>query len=307
MGTEMMSRAALLATGVTPAGIAAGVRDGSIRRLAHGVYEVGPRGDVYSEYRRRVIAAGLLCQSATVSHQSAAALHGIPAHDADLGLVHMTINHRHGGGIRRGRHIHPRPLGAGDTVWLEGVSATSRARTAIDVATSGDLERAVCAIDAVRVVPRYPDPDIPPPVPPEELAETTDRLGIRPGVRIARQALTLSVEHSESPGESRSRLMMHLWKLPPPRLQEYYHLSGSDYWADFAWDGIIGEFDGYGKYDDRERIKREKQRDSDFRAAGIAVVRWTWNDLADRRRFHALITHALRSAGVLHRVPPFLG
>jgi hypothetical protein len=59
--------------------------------------------------------------------------------------------------------------------------------------------------------------------------------------------------------------------------------------VDFGWPelGTVGEFDGLVKYgrvpgsDPADVLVEEKRREDALRAEGLAVVRWTWIDLAD--------------------------
>ncbi|BDH55688.1 hypothetical protein MTP03_06270 [Tsukamurella sp. PLM1] len=210
----------------------------------------------------------------------------------------------HGGGRRPGIHVHPRPLLPAEIVDLGGVRVTSRVRTPIDVAMTGDLIRAVAAIDAVRFVPRIPAPSDPQPVSLAALTECLDRLGRRRGSASARRALALSVDCSQSPGESWSRVLMHGWGLPMPRLQTEYRFGGAQVFADFEWGPLIGEFDGKGKYGttDAERaaaLEAEKERHALFVRAGFEVVRWDWNDLVVDSRLRAKLRPALARHGLL--------
>ncbi len=294
---------------MTADGIRRDVAAGRLYVVERGVYTFERPEAVWDEYAARVVAAAMNRPSSVVSHESAAALHGIPVFRGSRERIHFTIDAEHGGGRRPRRHIHPRPLRPEDVVRIDGIAVTSRARTALDIATSGSLTQGICAIDAVCLRPRYPDPGAPPPVPVAELRSTLDALGPRcRGVARARTAIARSVDRSESLGESLSRCLMSEWRLPPPTLQCRYLLGGHEYWADFDWNGrLIGEFDGMGKYDDPERIEREKQRDSDFRGAGIRVLHWTWDDVCNRARFFSIITGALLDAGILATTVPLPG
>ncbi|GAA1096949.1 hypothetical protein [Tsukamurella spumae] len=246
-----------------------------------------------------------------VSHESAAALHDIPFINPQRTHVHFTTGRDHGGGVRGGKagkvHLHPRPILPGETTTVDGIPVTSRARTAVDVAMSDDLIRGVCAFDAVRLVRRYPEPDDPAPVPLAELQGCLDRLRGRRGTVNAQRALDLSVEHSESPGESWSRVDMLNWKLPRPPLQTEHRIGGRSYFADFDWGTLIGEFDGESKYGETaaERavaLSEEKERAAEFTDSGIEVVRWKWRHLTRTGALHALLLPAMARHGLV--VPP---
>jgi hypothetical protein len=77
--------------------------------------------------------------------------------------------------------------------------------------------------------------------------------------------------------------------LPVPILQQaFYDAAGLIGYVDFWWPefGLIGEFDGNGKYlrdellDGRttsEIIMEEKRRENRLRALGPRVTRWGWD------------------------------
>jgi hypothetical protein len=94
---------------------------------------------------------------------------------------------------------------------------------------------------------------------------------------------------SESVGESLSRVRIHELGFPKPelqrRLRDRWGLIG---FGDFAWDDLIGEFDGLVKYTDRDMLRgrspsavvvQEKRREDRVRATGHRVTRWVWADI----------------------------
>ncbi|GAA1085631.1 type IV toxin-antitoxin system AbiEi family antitoxin domain-containing protein [Tsukamurella spumae] len=300
---EILTREYLLATGWTSGDISRAVASGELIRLAMGVYAHAGGYDARTLYRMKILAASMSC-GGVVSHESAAVLHDIPFLQPDRQSVHFTVDREHGGGRRPGIHVHPRPLEDDEVVEVDGVRVTSRVRTPIDVAMSGDLVRAVAAIDAVRFIPRFPTASTPAPVPLESLQCTLDRLGRRRGSAVARRALHLSVDCSESAGESWSRMLMLAWGVPTPQLQAEFHLDGHLLFADFRWGTLIGEFDGEGKYGttDSERsaaLAAEKQRHAVFAAHGFEIVRWGWKDLVDDARLRRKLTPTLVRHGLL--------
>jgi very-short-patch-repair endonuclease len=70
--------------------------------------------------------------------------------------------------------------------------------------------------------------------------------------------------------------------------------------TDFYWKEhrIVGEFDGMGKYDGPDVIRREKLREDALRDLGFQVFRWTWAELSRfdvvRARFERAIERARR-------------
>jgi hypothetical protein len=112
--------------------------------------------------------------------------------------------------------------------------------------------------------------------------------GARVGSARLRRVLELADGASGSPGESVSRVAMHLEGLPKPVLQQPFRdRRGLIGVVDFWWPqfNLIGEFDGRGKYtrDDMlngmspaEAVLAEKAREDRLRALGPGVVRWDW-------------------------------
>lgn len=98
-------------------------------------------------------------------------------------------------------------------------------------------------------------------------------------------------QRSESPGESRSRVIIQELGFEAPELQHRVQLPNGDWLrCDFSWDRgrIVGEFDGRIKYDDARRLSgtddrsvywAQVRREEAIRDTGRRVVRWGWEDL----------------------------
>ena len=136
----------------------------------------------------------------------------------------------------------------------------------------------------------------------DELDEAHERLrpGLR-GTRRLRQALAKVDPSCESVGESRTRLLLLALGLPVdsqvPIRDAFGRLVGR---VDFLVAGrVIVEFDGavkYGGADGREALVAEKRREDRLRALGYAVVRVTWDELADPAALLSRIRAALARA-----------
>ncbi|MET9327836.1 hypothetical protein [Tsukamurella sp. NPDC003166] len=301
---EIMPRAHLRSIGWSSNQITKAVRNQTLIRPAPGSYlEAEPR-DAEELYRLKVVAT-MRRRAGAASHQSAAALHDVPWFEPDRSRVHITVDRPQGGGTRGKVFLHPRPLPSEDVVEVAGVVATSRARTSLDGAMTGNLVRAVIGFDAIRLVRRYPRPEDPDPIPLAEIEACRERMGRRRGCDIARKALALSVERSESAGESWARMQMLAWGLPTPDLQVRYDLDGSTYYSDFTLgEALIAEFDGKGKYGDTDEekadaLEREKTRQEAFERAGFEVIRFGWPVLKRDGALRALLTPSLRRHGLL--------
>ena len=179
---------------------------------------------------------------------------------------------------------------------IGGVEVTSAARTIVDLARAVPFEQAVVAADSALVRGA---------VTPAELDEALERAGHRHGVAAAGRVVRFADGRAESPGESRSRVVIHHAGLPAPDLQVEVRTADGRVLgrADFGWDGVIGEFDGRVKYGRLLRpgqhpgdvVYAEKRREESFRAVGKHVVRWGWTDLDDFTETRTRLAAALRA------------
>jgi hypothetical protein len=275
------------------------VRRQELVRVARGAYTTGSRWrrmSVADRYRLRCTAHGLTARGPVVlSHQSAAAVLGLPLVHADLSQVHYTnesaARTKTAGALRR----HAAPLPITHITDLEGLTVTSVARTLADLASSTPPITGVAAIDhalRLRACTR------------EDIHEAAAARRLHHGLRRLRHAVNLATPLAESPGESLSRVRMHELGFPAPVLQQRWTLSsGRTVYTDFWWPqfGLIGEFDGVAKYvrheyagasTPAEVVMVEKRREDALRALGPRVARWGWDTANDAR---ALFSHLIAS------------
>lgn len=252
------------------------------------------RPDLYPEEKhRRLITAAWrgLRPGGVVSHASAAILHGLPVPSSMLDRVWVTRPGR-GGRISPLLHLCRADLDEGDVVEVDGMATTSITRTCLDLTRRLGFTAGVILADAA-------------------LHRDADRLalmeGVRRGVRgdaRARRTLAFADGRSESPTESRSRVLMHQLGIEIPDLQvEIYDERGFAGRCDFCWRErrLLGEYDGRGKYlrdsglaiDPAEVVWREKRREDRLRRCDYDMVRWTKAELADPPAFRRLILGAL--------------
>ncbi|WP_051613507.1 type IV toxin-antitoxin system AbiEi family antitoxin domain-containing protein [Rhodococcus sp. UNC23MFCrub1.1] len=282
------------ATGdVTDAALRGLVRRGELVRVSRGSYGPGSEWASASpdeRYRLRVLGvmAGRTAV-AVASHESAAALHRLPLLAPDRDRVHVSVDGRGGGASTRRVAEHRVPLSLLDVTTVDGVQVTTPTRTALDIACTVGLDRALCAVESAL---RTEAPD---------LHECLARLGRRRGIATARRAVDLASPLTESIGESWSRALMMQWpEIPSPRLQHRFLDDRGRIVArtDFDWDGrLVGEFDGLMKYrGGAQSVIDEKLREDALRALGCHVVRWTWDDLRHPERLRRLLAAGMAIA-----------
>ena len=218
---------------------------GEWQRIGRGAYLSASMYSALSEEERHRFlidsTVHAVSDDAVLSHQSAAVVYGLPLWKTPLDRVHITRNRRGGGRIKRRTTVHCAPIGERVAV-VDGHSLTLPARTLIDLARTLPFEQAVVVGDAA--VRRFG-------VSREDLDAELARAARRHGVDAARRVVRFLSGHSESVGESRSRVMLSRAGLPAPSQQgEVFEPGGRRIGrVDFHFDGIVlGEFDGRVKY-----------------------------------------------------------
>ncbi|MFC9554537.1 hypothetical protein ACFTWF_27250 [Rhodococcus sp. NPDC056960] len=239
-----------------------------------------------------------LSDYAILSHQSAAVVYGLPLWKTPLDRVLVTRNRRGGGRVKRRTTVHCAPMGEHVAV-VDGHSLTLPARTVVDLARTLPFEQAVVVGDAA--VRRFG-------IGREDLEAELARAARRHGVDAARRVVRFVSGHSESVGESRSRVMLSRARLPVPSQQgEVFEPGGRRIGrVDFHFDGIVlGEFDGCVKYgrllksgeSPGDAVFAEKLREDALRDLGFEVVRWTWDDLESPGQVVERVHRAIARAG----------
>lgn len=272
-----LTRPNLLAAGVSDDHIRAAVRAGDLVALSRGVYLRRAEHDLLDDSgRHRVRArhvAATLPPGAVISHVSAAVLLDLDVWNIDLGRVHVSRAGPHGR-RRTHLHVHATTWTDGDVVEMDSVAVTSPARTIVDLSRTLPRDQAVVVGDcALRTYPSAA----------EQLPAALTAARHRTGIARAAAVTGFLDARSESPGESLSRVRIAASGLPRPVLQHPIVLrDGRRVRLDFFWKelGVVGEFDGAGKYVDRRDLVAEKLREDAVRDLGLEVIRWTWADLS---------------------------
>lgn len=288
------TRSGLLAIGVSDAEIKRARRSGSIVDLGPGAYVDAAVFRQLSDEDRHAMAVRAVaasCIHPIVSHQSAAVLHGFEQWAPDLSRVHLSTDRANGGRRNARIHLHTNRLPAGSVGTVNGLSATTGIRTAVDLARSLSFEAAVCVLDsALRVTGASRD----------DLLDVLSGCAGMTGCSSARRAIAFADGRSESVGESRSRVYAHRHGFPPLELQVTLRHGSFVARPDLLLGGVLIEFDGKLKYTSREVLLAEKKRQDELTSLGWIVVRWTWDDLAT----DAAAIKLRRALDQARRLPP---
>ena len=221
--------------------------------------------------RRRGVIAG----------RSAAALHGSKWVDPRA-PAELLYDNRHS---PRALQTYGDQIADDERMLIRGMSVTTPARTALDLACRSPLDRAVAAVDALANATELKMSDV------ELLIR---RYAGRRGIKRARAALDLIDSGSESPRETWLRLLLVRAGLPRPitqipALDEFGQIIAR---LDMGWEDvkIAAEYDGDHHRIDRWQFNRDIARTETLTAMGWIVVRVTSLDTA------GAIIHRVQSA-----------
>lgn len=252
------------------------VRRGALVRVARGAYVEGRRWAEAPARERHALLAVAIARTwgpdTAVSHASAAVLHGLPL--LRLPSVVEGSRTRGGQGRRRRAHTVYRGYPGVHPVRCRGVQVVPVADAAVGVADRYGLEAGVVVLDAALHAGATTR---------EAVQELVDRCRVHPVHARAAAVLALADGRSESPGETRTRLLLG-------RLGIEVEPQVNLVTADGEWLGrvdlrvrgerVVVEFDGMVKYRDHGRLAVEdKRRDLAMQRAGHEVVRLVWADL----------------------------
>ena len=273
----VVSRAQLLAAGVSDRVIANRLARKILRQVFRGAYKVGPCPPSQSGlFLAAVFAVG---RRAVLSHRSAAAHWNL--RPQRTGLVDVTVP-RQGTRPRDGIRLHvTRTLHPNQLTVHERIPCTTPARTVVDCATTlprGDVKRLIERAENERIF-NLPD-----------FEAAAGRPGHR-GARVVRALLadlTDAVPPTRSEFEDRFLSLVDSASLPRPRVNG--RVCGHE--VDFHWPHakLIVETDGAETHDTDTAFHRDRNRDLDLELAGWHVIRITWRQLRDEpQRIVALL------------------
>lgn len=265
---------------------------GELVRVRRGAYVDGNRWRqaVFDERYRLTVLAVMRSRSAPdemATHHSALALHGVPLWNVDRRIVVLATDVQETTSCTGLRLMPKRALAGVSTV--DGVT-TLDLPDAVVTSGSMSVEAGVVAGDAALHSGACTV---------QELRDSAERLlpGLR-GRRRVRHVLFLVDGAAESPGESRTRLLLGALQLPVQSQVEIRDDMGALVGrVDFLVAGrVVVEFDGavkYGGATGSEALMAEKRREDRLRELGYLVIRVTWDELAQPQRVLSRIHRAL--------------
>lgn len=239
----------------------------SWRRLHRGTYIWS---DVPETTTARLEAAWRrLPPSAAFSGMTAAWLHGIDVPACDP--VEVTIPTDLGISVRAGMRVRRAALPLHDVVRIHGIRATGAVRTVAELCGRLELVEAVVIADAFLHARKARV---------SQLMAWADANAGRPGMKRLRKVLGFAERASESPMESRLRMVLLLGGLPRPRAQVAIHshdgrfIGRPDLYYDEARLGI--EYDG-GIH--RNQLAEDNRRQNNLLREGVRLLRFTSADV----------------------------
>ncbi|HWD74049.1 MAG TPA: type IV toxin-antitoxin system AbiEi family antitoxin domain-containing protein [Solirubrobacteraceae bacterium] len=263
----VVSRGQLRELEYSEAAIKTRIATGRLHRIHRGVYAVG---HTKLTLRGRWMAAVLACgDGAVLSHQDAAALHGLRR--AGSGRIHVTSTSRHN---IKGILCHgARQLDPNDVTTIDGIPVTTLERTLLDVAESLTPRHFAAALEQAEREDRLDQRRLD-----AVIARNPGRRGIKP-LTGALIALTDEPGWLQSELERRFRSLTRTYGLPPALSNQYVEGKLVDaYWPDH---GLVVEVDGWRTHKTRDAFETDRARDSKLAAAHYRVMRFTYRRLRD--------------------------
>lgn len=272
---------------------------GELVSVRRGIYAPAPAWHAlapWDRYLARVFAVAMTHPEAVFSHESAAALEGLPILGDPL-VVHVLARRGETARLDSGIRTHT----AADERELHetgGILRTSPREIAVDLARARHPAYALSIADAALRGDHA--------LSVETLVAANESRSTTRGRRLARWPLHRAVGTSESTLESLSRAVIEWLGFPEPELQKWFEsANGTRDRADFAWPrtGVIGESDGDVKYDGTfgdplSLIRDRRARDARLREHARTVVHWSWDDIGDPPRFaRILLSAGLKQVG----------
>jgi hypothetical protein len=279
-----ISRAQLIAIGMSTTSIHRWVKLGRLYRVYPGVYAVGRPPVTPLE---RAVAAVLACgPGAALSHSSAMTLWGFWKR-WDLPFEVTLTGDRRPKGIKA--HRRAGLLRRDLRVW-QGIRVTSPARTLLDCAPQLPPKSLTRRINDAR---RQGLLQL------EALADVVNRFPLHPGAPILRPHARAAQNATASGLEDDFIEFCGRFGLPTPQVNT--RVAGFEVDAFFESERLIVELDSWDFHSHRTAFENDRERDATTLALGIATVRITWKRLQseperEAERLQAILTDRRRLA-----------
>ena len=257
----VVSTRQLKTLGYSRAAITRAARSGRLHPLHRGVYAVGHKSLTWHGH---CLAAILACgPNAVASHTSAAWLWGLST--SRPGTFHVTVpTRRH---AKAAMHLHFARFADEDCTFLEGIPATSLARTLLDLAATVSTTRLDRAIERAEGRALF---DL------RAVDALLARVGGHRGAGRLRRALAI---YRDDPAFIRSRLerrfrdLVRRSGLPTPSM----NFQEGEYQLDAYWqrERFAVELDVYETHGSRAAFESDRMRQENLKLRGIEMIRVT--------------------------------
>ncbi len=245
------------------------IRNRRLVPLYRGVYAVGHRRLTSSG--RWLAAVRALGSGAVLSHAQAAALWTL--RPSRGGRIHVTVP-KGGRAKRSGLIVHRTvDLLAEHVTVHDGIPVTTPARTLADLAGTVDKPALARALEEAE---KHSLLDVP-----SLLAVSAGR----PGAMNIRELVAQELPHTRSEFEAAFNDLCDRYGLPRPLTNT--QVSGFEvdaYWPDLS---LVVELDSWRHHGTRAAFERDRERDAELHARGIATLRFTYRQVVTRQRWVA--------------------
>lgn len=289
----LITRAHAAARHISPNLLRSAVAAGTVHRLRPGVFVTLDRWgdtDPYERYRLTVTGLLLMHPGWLASHHAASAMRGLPLHGVNLKVIDVAAVVK-ASKVRPGVHVHVATPEHVEIAARTQVPAIPVSAACVLTAAASGMEAGVVAMDAALrrgLATR------------EQLTKALTLRGARYGVAQARAAVEAADAKAESPGESRTRLILCAAGMTVRSQVVVTDIAGDIGRVDFlVGTNVVVEFDGLVKYegaDGKLELAREKAREDRLREAGYRVIRVTWADLRHPERLVSRVRRELNAA-----------
>lgn len=289
----LVTRQLARARHISPSVVAAALRTQALHRLRPGVFVDQAVWEATKAHGRfALLVRGVLLGHPDwlASHHAALALHGLPLFGVDTALVDVvaavTTSKK-----RAGLHVHVASPAQQARIKDPSAIAVSVLDACLFTAADHGFISGVVAMDAA--VKRGQTTV-------GALSAALNSSAIRYGAEQARASIGAIDPKCESPGETRTRIILTAAGLD---VRSQVSLSDDEGFigrVDFlVGDRVVVEFDGAVKYDGlsgKRALMEEKRREERLRDAGFRVVRVTWADLTRPELLVARVRGCLAAA-----------